>query len=174
MDDAAVFWALVTKADDDACWLWNGAGSSKGYGQSKYQGRRIQATHLSLLLAGRPLPAGLFACHRCDNPRCVNPAHLFAGTPKDNTQDALKKGRLRKPDLSRTHCRSGHALTGDNLVLVDGQMACAECRRARSRRHYEAHREQERERVENYRDRNREAVNARALAAYHAKKQRTK
>jgi hypothetical protein len=81
------------------CWLWIVRGSTpknwpKYNPQIMIDGVTRRATHVSLELAGRPLPPGMFACHHCDTPLCVNPHHLFHGTQKDNIQDAMKKGRF--------------------------------------------------------------------------------
>lgn len=95
-----VFWLRVERRGDDECWPWQGASVKFGYGhvyhQNVYLGtsNRI-ALELSL---GRSLGDGMFACHRCDNPPCCNPAHLFEGTARDNAMDAARKGRLRPPD----------------------------------------------------------------------------
>src|SRR5690606_13169392 len=63
------------------------------YGQIHWRGRVRRATHVSLELAGRDRPDGTEACHRCDNPPCVNPAHLYWGTRQDNIDDAYARGR---------------------------------------------------------------------------------
>ncbi len=77
------------------CWLWIGAIQHRGYGM--LMGRRnrkaLRATHVSLQLAGRPVPAGLWALHSCDTPSCVNPDHLFHGDRRANTEDRDRKGR---------------------------------------------------------------------------------
>lgn len=75
------------------CHLWTGNRSDRGYGQVKVNGRTRRATHIALGLAGRPLPTGLVACHRCDNPPCVREDHLFHGTSTENVRDSVSKGR---------------------------------------------------------------------------------
>lgn len=98
VDPAIRFWKFVQKTN--GCWLWTGAKNARGYGYFWFgQGINIhKAAHASWFLAfGYRVPTGLDLCHRCDNPSCVNPEHLFIGTRSDNVQDALLKNRRRQP-----------------------------------------------------------------------------
>lgn len=99
------FWAKVRVAADAECWEWTGARNPKGYGVKRNAVARgvkenIMAHRMSWLLFNSDIPEGLRVLHKCDNPSCVNPAHLFLGTPKDNTQDMLAKGRGVSPPLA--------------------------------------------------------------------------
>jgi hypothetical protein len=87
------FWAKVDKSD--GCWVWTANKLPRGYGLFQFASRKAVTAHrLSYEMANGPIPAGLFVLHRCDNPSCVRPDHLFAGTHTDNMCDAARKGRL--------------------------------------------------------------------------------
>jgi hypothetical protein len=85
------FWAKVNKTDD--CWLWTAA-TVAGYGAIGLRGKHIKAHRYSWELANGPIPDGLHVLHRCDNPPCVRPDHLFLGTHADNMADMSAKGRV--------------------------------------------------------------------------------
>jgi hypothetical protein len=74
------------------CWEWRGATDKDGYGVFNYAGRSFRASRIALELDGRP-PGALLACHSCDNPRCVNPGHLFVGSHEENMADMVQKQR---------------------------------------------------------------------------------
>ena len=102
LDQQTLFFENIWKTSN--CWIWLRARNSRGYGV--WRSRRsyskghykkavsIQAHRWAWEIFRGPVPDGLLVCHTCDNPPCCNPDHLFLGTPKDNAQDAVKKGRL--------------------------------------------------------------------------------
>jgi hypothetical protein len=85
------FWYYVQKAD--GCWLWGGRRNNGGYGRFWADGRECSAAVYSLELTSGEFSRGRRALHRCDNPPCVRPDHLFWGTQLDNMRDKIAKGR---------------------------------------------------------------------------------
>lgn len=78
---------------DDACWPFIGCRNEQGYGKIRINGRSMRAHRVAWELSYGKLESDLFVCHKCDNPPCCNPSHLFIGTPQDNASDMVKKGR---------------------------------------------------------------------------------
>lgn len=109
---------------DTGCWLWHGSTDRRGYGQLRLGKRNLKyATHISLWLAGRPVPEGMQALHKCDTPGCVNPDHLFAGTVKDNMRDCMEKGRHSSPPIFRGSQNKAAKLTEELARLAKGDLA---------------------------------------------------
>lgn len=77
------------------CWEWTAAVGGAGYGKMQWHGRLEIAPRIAYQIVHGAIPSGLHICHRCDNPLCVRPDHLFAGTRSDNMRDCRSKGRMK-------------------------------------------------------------------------------
>lgn len=82
------------KVNAAGCFEWQGRRDRDGYGEMVIDGKQKKAHRVSYEAFRKPIPSGLLACHHCDNRRCINPAHLFLGTHKDNADDAVSKHRI--------------------------------------------------------------------------------
>jgi hypothetical protein len=96
--DGGRFWGRVQGSP--GCWLWQGAQHRQKYGRVGFKGNRAAYTHrVAWELTHGPIPDGMHVLHKCDNPQCVRPEHLFLGTHRDNMRDMANKGRA--PGLQR-------------------------------------------------------------------------
>lgn len=111
------------------CDIWTGSVGSHGYGQITVGGRsgkNLLAHRLVWMQDNGPIPDGMYVCHTCDQPLCINIDHLFLGSPSDNAQDMAAKRRHAKQQ--RTHCAKGHPYTPENTYRYpDGRRWCRIC-----------------------------------------------
>lgn len=114
MEELAMsFWANVTPGRQDECWEWRGARNAHGYGAVSWivgDGPPIgTASRASYFLHHGPIPDDLFVCHACDNPPCVNPAHLWLGTRSENIRDCYAKRLHRRARNYAGRAQEAHA-----------------------------------------------------------------
>lgn len=117
---------------ETGCWIYEGFVNPNGYATTRLRGQAMTIGRAVYRRFYGEIPAGLFVCHRCDVPLCVSPHHLFLGTPRDNTQDSIAKGR--SPQFAKqTHCSHGHPLVA---VTWSEYLVCPVCRNANQRRRW--------------------------------------
>lgn len=128
------------KADANGCHVWQAANDGHGYGKFRHKMRLYSAHRWALqFIAGVELVEGLQCDHICNNPSCVNPAHLRQCTARENSMALHSKTNVRLRS-EQTHCKNGCALSGENLVVQrNGTRKCKRCANKISREWYHAH-----------------------------------
>lgn len=122
--EATRFWAMVERRGPDDCWPWLGTVDRHGRGGFHVGQRMLKAPRIAWSIASGRNPDEQI-CHHCDNPNCVNPAHLWLGTQHDNMLDASAK---RKWDhMRRSHCPRGHSMENAYIRPDGGGRQCRTC-----------------------------------------------
>jgi len=110
--DMCRFMSYVTITD--SCWIWIGAKNKRGYGLFSFRNKKSITTHrVSYILYRGEIPEGKLICHTCDNPSCINPQHLWAGTTQQNTRDMVIKGRSLRGEK-----QNGAKLTEQDVIKI--------------------------------------------------------
>lgn len=126
------FWAKVDQRGPDECWPWKLSCDRYGYGAIRHAGKQTGAHRVAWEMANGRAPGGMCVCHRCDNRRCCNPAHLWLGTHRDNMIDCAAKGRtafaVSNPYTRRPRSICCNGLHEYDTPFVRGQSRqCKEC-----------------------------------------------
>jgi len=124
------------EVNERGCWLWTGHTATNGYGSTGYASKNV-ILHRKMyeLIAGKKPERWEYVCHHCDNKLCCNPAHLWLGSPLDNSRDELSKGR--HPEQKVTHCPKGHPYDEANTYITpSGARNCKACSRERCRQRW--------------------------------------
>lgn len=138
------FWANVDRRGPDDCWPWIGLRYSNGYGRyadREHRGWSYAHRLIMEIKNGAPVPKASWVCHHCDNPPCVNPAHLYIGNASTNAQDRERRNRGNRGSRigqglgrhfqgkPRTHCKRGHEFTPENTWVspTRGVRLCFKC-----------------------------------------------
>jgi hypothetical protein len=113
-------------------------GTTFGYGIFSAEGKSVRAHRYAWEMVHGPIPRGLFACHRCDNRKCVNPDHLFLGTSRDNMHDMIAKGRARypgHPESSKGERNGNARLTESQAIEIIQELSTGTCARRLAERY---------------------------------------
>ncbi len=129
--DQKRFWRKAKRGNPDECWNWTASKCIKGYGFFGLGNVVIRAHRVAFIISTGTSPNPLHVLHRCDNPSCVNPSHLFTGTNTDNVRDSVKKGR--HCGQSKTHCIKGHPFNASNTIHFRGWRRCRICQQVRAK-----------------------------------------
>lgn len=116
--------------DRNKCWEWSGSCSPFGYARCNIKLDGIKFYRVSRLvyyLMNRNISDHIHICHSCDNPKCINPDHLYGGTRNDNMRDMVQ--RKRHANLKKTHCPHGHIYDEKNTRYVGSNRRCRSCDR---------------------------------------------
>lgn len=108
-ENESAFWSKA-EVKSNGCWEWNRYLNEDGYGYLSFRGARTFANRAAWILTHGEIPSGKFVLHKCDNPPCINPKHLFLGTHQDNMDDMAKKGRRY------------HKVTQEMRVIIESQI----------------------------------------------------
>jgi hypothetical protein len=115
------FEKFISPEPNTGCWLWTGALTAWGYGKVSAGGdfgETLMAHRVAFERTRGSIPRGMFVCHRCDMPSCVNPEHLVLGTAADNSADMIRKGRHHGPKRPPKGDRNGRARLSIANVLA--------------------------------------------------------
>lgn len=126
------FWSRLEEAPGD-CRVWLGGKNEHGYGRIKRAGRQTRAHRVAYELAHGPIPEGLGVLHRCDNPPCCNPDHLYVGDQRANVQDAIERGRASPPPLLRGEDHPNSKIPDAELPVILARLAAGETQTAIAR-----------------------------------------
>jgi hypothetical protein len=129
---------FIPTDDPDACWIWQGAKMTKGYGVVHFNGKLIGAHRMAWILANGPIPEGKYVCHSCDVRTCVNPAHLWLGTAQSNNEDAWAKGRAQGPKVDPSEWK--HGTRGTYIIRGCRCESCVEANRVYNREYQRKYR----------------------------------
>lgn len=108
----------ISPEPNTGCWLWTSAVTSRGYGTFRIADQDYLAHRLAFALWNGPIGAGLYVCHRCDQPLCVSPQHLFLGTPLENAQDCQRKGRGAVGDKNGSRTKPERRARGERVATA--------------------------------------------------------
>jgi len=118
------FYKSVNIKNWNDCWLWSGSFQKNGYGYLSVSQKNLSAKRVSWAIHNKKNPGNNFICHKCDNPKCVNPAHLYAGTPQDNSNDMKERNR----SLRGEKCPAAK-LSNDDVVEIKNRYHNGELQR---------------------------------------------